>query len=103
MDSLSNWKNYELFLLFAVISVLSWPLNADPVLRVPDTEPHNRLGRICGLAIIDVLPTILLGVLISWLTGISLRNAILGAFITGIVTHWLFEINTPLNVLLLGN
>ena len=53
------------------------------------TEPHNALGRIFGLAVVDILATIA----VAWVLDIP----IVLAFITGGVAHFIFGIKTPLN------
>ena len=96
------------------MALLSIPvLNNDPILRTPNSEPHRRLGRFLGMAVVDLLPTVIFGAL----TGLFVSYyhlqfqkktfySLLGIFtffIYGIIIHAITNIKTPLNCFILRN
>jgi hypothetical protein len=56
--------------------------------------------RIFNIAIIDVLLTILLAFVISFLTGYNFMYVLLFTFIVGIISHRLFCVRTTIDKLL---
>jgi hypothetical protein len=61
---------------------------------------HNSLGRFYGLALADVVPTVLFGVA-TWYWWFDRKiNVVVSiglSFAAGVVTHWLLGLKTPLN------
>jgi hypothetical protein len=70
------------------------------ILGIPNEGIHSL--RICGLAAIDVLLSVLLAYFISHQMKISLYQSLLYVFISGIVLHRIFCVNTAFNVFLFG-
>jgi len=64
---------------------------------------HDSLGRIFGLAVVDIIPTVLFG-LFAWYwwfdQKINIGVAVGLTFVTGIVAHWFMGLATPLNRML---
>ena len=58
--------------------------------------------KLFGISIVDVLLTIALAYLLSYLFNWNYWYTLLGLFILGIVLHRLFCVNTTVNVLLFG-
>jgi len=58
--------------------------------------------RFLGLAIVDVILTILAGILIAWLTEWSIWPILGGLFLIGILLHRLFCVRTTIDKLLFG-
>ncbi len=61
---------------------------------IPGQGFHTHYG---GLALLDVLATILLALFAAKLTNISPVVAVICAFVLGIFAHWLFCVDTELN------
>lgn len=58
--------------------------------------------RVFNIAIVDVLLTLLLGVIISYLGRINIYKLWAFLFILGIFFHYIFCVNTTINVALFG-
>ena len=56
-----------------------------------------RKHRIFGLAIFDLVTTLIGAALISWMFNIRFLYALAGVFLVGIVLHWAFCVDTTLN------
>lgn len=56
-----------------------------------------RKHRIFGLAIFDLVTTLIGAALISWVFNIRFLYALVGVFLVGIVLHWSFCVDTTLN------
>jgi hypothetical protein len=56
--------------------------------------------RIFNIAVIDVLLTILLAFVISFLTGYNIMHVLLFTFIAGIISHRLFCVRTTIDKIL---
>lgn len=56
-----------------------------------------RKHRIFGLAIFDLVTTIIGAALIAWAFNIRFLYALVGVFLVGIVVHWMFCVDTTLN------
>lgn len=56
--------------------------------------------RIFDIAVLDVIVTILFGLLLSWITKISVYYMIPGVFVLGIVVHRLFCVRTAVDKML---
>ena len=67
----------------------------------PGTGVHKY--RIAGIAIVDVIVTILFGLLISYFSGWSIYTILIILFISGIVFHRLFCVKTRIDKLLFPN
>jgi len=86
--------------------VMTIVLNKDPVLRKPGSKPHERLGRFMGMAVVDLVPTVIMGVLTGLFVSYLFLNfkkriqySIIGIvmiFIMGIISHAVSNIRTPL-------
>ena len=61
----------------------------------PNTEIHSY--RIFNIAYMDVLFTIIAGVLISYSFNYSLINVLIVLFLIGIVMHYIFCVKTTVN------
>ena len=59
-----------------------------------------RKHRIFGLAIFDLVTTIIGAALIAWVFNIRFLYALVGVFLVGIVVHWMFCVDTTLNMTL---
>jgi hypothetical protein len=59
-----------------------------------------RKHRIFGLAIFDLVTTIIGAALIAWAFNIRFLYALVGVVIVGIVIHWMFCVDTTLNLTL---
>jgi hypothetical protein len=68
------------------------------ILGEPNTGVHRY--RLFGLAIVDVLMTILLAVLISYFFKYSLLVTSLILFVLGIILHRLFDVRTTIDTLI---
>ncbi len=96
---------WKLLISYIVLILLTLPLLLSKELRTPHSPPHNRLGRIPlpwtdkTLAVVDVIPTILAGIFIALLTGTSVLITLPSVFLIGILVHFIFKIQTPLNKL----
>jgi len=66
----------------------------------PNEGVHSY--RLFGLAIIDVIGTIIIGIIINYLFKINLFLILIFLFLLGIVLHRLFCVNTTLNKLIFG-
>jgi len=64
----------------------------------PNTGAHQY--RFMGLAIVDVVLTVLVAWLLSYWAGWPLGWTVLGAFLTGIVAHRMFCVRTTVDRLL---
>jgi hypothetical protein len=62
------------------------------VLGIPGHGVHEQ--RFLGLALNDVIATLVVSLLTSWLFNISLFYSILGWFIGGEILHYIFGVNT---------
>jgi len=95
-----------LILLYLLVIILTLPLLLSKELRTPHSAPHNRLGRIPlpftskTLAVVDVLSTTLAGIAIALITGTQIFIVIPTVFLMGILVHFIFSIQTPLNQLI---
>lgn len=58
--------------------------------------------RVFGVAIFDVLATLLLGFFIAYYMRINIYIVWLWLFLLGIILHRLFCVNTRINILLFG-
>jgi hypothetical protein len=70
-------------------------------LGIPDKGIHSY--RMCGIAIFDVIMTIILAFLISYFFKISFFYTLLFLFILGIILHRLFCVRTTIDKLLFPN
>ena len=70
------------------------------VFGAPGTGAHSY--RFMGLAIVDVVLTVLAGILIAWFTGWSVWYVVGGLFILGIILHHVFCVRTTIDKLLFG-
>ena len=68
-------------------------------LGIPGKGVHTH---VLGVAVGDILMTILGGYLFHRLTGYTLWKCIVGLFLLGIVLHRLFGVNTTVDKLLFG-
>lgn len=59
-----------------------------------------RKHRIFGLAIFDLVTTLIGAALISWVLNVRFLYALVGVFLVGIVVHWMFCVDTTLNLTL---
>jgi hypothetical protein len=59
-----------------------------------------RRHRIFGLAIFDLITTLIGAALISWVFNIRFLYTLVGVFLVGIVVHWMFCVDTTLNMTL---
>lgn len=97
---------WNLLISYIILILLTLPLLLSDELRTPHSPPHNRLGRIPlpftdkTLAVVDVIPTIIAGIIIGLITNTSIFITIPSVFIIGILVHFIFNIQTPLNQLL---
>ena len=71
------------------------------MLGVPGKGIHSY--RIGGIAIADVIMTIIGAFIISFLTGWSFLYTLIGLFILGIILHRLFCVRTTIDKLLFPN
>ena len=67
-------------------------------LGVPGEGVHSV--RFMGVALADVIMTIVAGLVISKLTGFSIWAVLIVLLISAIFLHWLFCVDTALNVTL---
>ena len=58
---------------------------------------HDLMGRVCGIAVIDVIGTLAGAIGVSYLTGWSYKYTIPGAFVLGHVAHQLTDTETFFN------
>lgn len=66
----------------------------------PNTGLHSY--RIMDIAIVDVLLTLLVAWILSYMFGVEYWNMALGMFVLGIVLHRVFCVRTTLDKLLFG-
>ena len=71
------------------------------MLGIPGKEIHSY--RIGGIAIADVIMTIIGAFIISFLTGWRFWYTLIGLFILGIILHRLFCVRTTIDKLLFPN
>ena len=71
------------------------------VLGVPNKGIHSY--RFMGLAIMDVIMTIILAFFISYFFKISFLYTTISLFALGIILHWLFCVRTTIDKLLFPN
>jgi hypothetical protein len=71
------------------------------ILGKPGTGAHSY--RFMGIAIVDVLLTLLLGLLISYYTKYSFLYVSIILFVLGIIMHRLFCVRTTIDKLLFPN
>lgn len=64
----------------------------------PGTGAHSY--RFWNIAVVDVVLTILAGLLLSWITGMSRVHSIITMFVLGIIAHRLFCVRTTVDKLL---
>lgn len=69
-------------------------------LGVPGQGIHSY--RFMGVAIVDVIMTILGGILIAWIFGWNMWLTIAGFFALGVVMHHVFCVKTTMDTLLFG-
>ena len=67
-------------------------------LGVPGKGVHSI--RFMGVAIVDVISTLVGGYLISKVFGTNITYTIIALFLLGIYLHWLFCVNTTIGKLL---
>jgi hypothetical protein len=67
-------------------------------LGVPGKGVHSI--RFMGVAIVDVVSTLVGGYLISKVFGTNITYTIIALFLLGIYLHWLFCVNTTIGKLL---
>ena len=97
---------WKLLIAYIILILLTLPLLLSDELRTPHSPPHNRLGRIPlpftdkTLAIVDIVPTVISGIVIGLITNTSIFITLPSVFIIGILVHFTFNIQTPLNQLL---
>jgi hypothetical protein len=65
------------------------------VLGIPGKGIHKY--RLFGIAIVDLLLTLLLSAIIYWMTGINFIVVLLLLLLLSIVLHYLFCVNTVTN------
>jgi fatty acid desaturase len=70
------------------------------IFGAPRTGNHSY--RILDLAVVDVVATLLMAVLIAIFTSYSFISVAAVLFITGIVLHRIFHVNTKINTLIFG-
>lgn len=70
-------------------------------LGIPNEGMHSY--RFLGLAIVDVIMTIILAILISYLFKISFLYTSISIFVLGIILHRLFCVRTTIDKLLFPN
>jgi hypothetical protein len=66
----------------------------------PNTGLHSY--RIMDIAIVDVLLTLLVAWILSYMSGVEYWKMALGMFVLGIVLHRVFCVRTTLDKLLFG-
>jgi len=71
------------------------------ILGKPNEGIHSF--RFCGLAIVDVILTIIAAFLISYFKNISFFISLLGLFLLGIFLHKLFCVRTSIDKILFPN
>jgi hypothetical protein len=71
------------------------------ILGKPNEGIHSY--RFCGLAIVDVILTIIAAFLISYFKNISFFISLLGLFLLGIFLHKLFCVRTSIDKILFPN
>ena len=64
----------------------------------PGTGAHSY--RFWNIAVVDVVLTILAGLLLSWITGMTRVHSIITMFVLGIIAHRLFCVRTTVDKLL---
>jgi hypothetical protein len=64
----------------------------------PGTGAHSY--RFWNIAVVDVILTILAGVILSWITGMTRVYSIITMFVLGIIAHRLFCVRTTVDKLL---
>uniref|UniRef100_A0A6C0CUS8 Uncharacterized protein n=1 Tax=viral metagenome TaxID=1070528 RepID=A0A6C0CUS8_9ZZZZ len=64
----------------------------------PGTGAHSY--RFWNIAIVDVVLTILAGLILSWITGMTRVHSIITMFVLGIIAHRLFCVRTTVDKLL---
>ena len=62
------------------------------ILGIPGEGVHAQ--RFMGLALNDMLATIVAAVITSWLFKVSLLYSLIGWFVAGEVLHYVFGVNT---------
>jgi hypothetical protein len=67
----------------------------------PGTGAHSY--RFAGVAIVDVILTILAAFAISWISKWPFWYVLLGLFLLGIFLHWLFCVQTTVGKFIFGN
>ena len=58
--------------------------------------------RLFDIAIVDVIGTVLIGMLINVATGWNVWLCIIAMFVLGIIAHRLFCVNTKINTMIFG-
>lgn len=66
----------------------------------PGQGVHAR--RVLGLAAVDVVGTVVIGLLAAWVGGFTPWKAVALAFLAGVVAHRLFCVRTTVDRLLFG-
>jgi hypothetical protein len=56
--------------------------------------------RFWNIAVVDVILTILAGLILSWITGMTRVHSIITMFVLGIIAHRLFCVRTTVDKLL---
>ena len=64
----------------------------------PGTGAHSY--RFWNIAVVDVVLTILAGLILSWITGMTRVHSIITMFVLGIIAHRLFCVRTTVDKLL---
>lgn len=64
----------------------------------PSKGAHSY--RFWNIAVVDVVLTILAGLILSWITGMTRVHSIITMFVLGIIAHRLFCVRTTVDKLL---
>lgn len=64
----------------------------------PGTGAHSY--RFWNIAVVDVVLTILAGLILSWITGMTRVHSIIAMFVLGIIAHRMFCVRTTVDKLL---
>jgi hypothetical protein len=98
---------FILISLNLLVMLITLPLLCSKTARTVNSATHNRLGRISipftdkSLAVVDIIPTFIIGVIIGVVSGYSMIITIPLIFMVGIITHYIFNIKTPLNEIII--
>lgn len=82
-------------------------MTANPLCKYKDLfgKPNEGLRkyRIAGIAIMDTVVVILIGIIFSYMTGAPLLPTLAVLFISGIIAHRLFCVRTGIDRILFPN